>query len=169
MYIYTQPRVLSLEVAAKTGSETKMKQQRHTVIRELLAKGPIPSQDELRRKLAGRNFHVTQATLSRDIHELRLSKGPDGYALATNGDNEEDSLPGIREVLHSFGLEVRQATNLLVVITTTGGAQPIAAGMDYEDWPEVVGTIAGDDTVLIICPDAEKATQLKKRIEDHIG
>jgi transcriptional regulator of arginine metabolism len=98
-----------------------------------------------------------------------LSKGPDGYSLSNGGDAEEDSLPGIREVLGGFGLEVRQAANLLVVITTTGGAQPIAAGMDYEDWPEVVGTIAGDDTVLIICPDVEQATQLKKRIEGHIG
>jgi len=144
-----------------------MKQQRHTVIRELVAKAPIASQDELRRKLAGRGFHVTQATLSRDIHELRLSKGPDGYSLSNGAEHEDESLPGIREVLESFGLEVRQAVNLLVVITTTGGAQPIAAGIDYEDWTEVVGTIAGDDTVLIICPDAEQATQLKTRIEGY--
>lgn len=161
------PEVFESSVAES--AETQVKQQRHTVIRELLAKGPIASQDELRRKLAGRGFHVTQATLSRDIHELRLSKGPDGYSLSNGGDNEEDSLPEIREVLQSFGLEVRQAANLLVVITTTGGAQPIAAGMDYEDWPEVVGTIAGDDTVLIICPDMERATQLKTRIEGYIG
>jgi transcriptional regulator of arginine metabolism len=144
-----------------------MKQQRHTVIRELVGKAPIASQDELRRKLAGRGFHVTQATLSRDIHELRLSKGPDGYSLANGAEHEDDSLPGIREVLESFGLEVRQAANLLVLITTTGGAQPIAAGIDYEDWPEVVGTIAGDDTVLIICPDPEQAKQLKTRIEGY--
>ena len=143
-----------------------MKQQRHTVIRELVGKAPIASQDELRRKLAGRGFHVTQATLSRDIHELRLSKGPDGYSFANGAEHEED-LPGIREVLESFGLEVRQAGNLLVLITTTGGAQPIAAGIDYEDWPEVVGTIAGDDTVLIICPDTEQATQLKTRLEGY--
>jgi len=144
-----------------------MKQQRHTVIRELVGKAPIASQDELRRKLAGRGFHVTQATLSRDIHELRLSKGPDGYSFANGADHEDDSLPGIREVLESFGLEVRQAANLLVLITTTGGAQPIAAGIDYEDWPEVVGTIVGDDTVLIICPDMEQAKQLKTRIEGY--
>jgi transcriptional regulator of arginine metabolism len=72
-------------------------------------------------------------------------------------------------VLSGFGLEVRQALNLSVVITTTGGAQPIAATVDYEDWPEVVGTIAGDDTVLIICPDAEKATVLKKRMDGYLG
>jgi transcriptional regulator of arginine metabolism len=146
-----------------------MKQQRHTVIRELLVKTVVANQDELRRKLAERGFHVTQATLSRDIRELRLSKGPAGYSLPSSSEIDEDALPGIREVLESFGLEVRQALNLLVLITTTGGAQPIAAGIDYEDWPEVVGTIAGDDTVLIICADASQAAVLKTRIEGYIG
>jgi transcriptional regulator of arginine metabolism len=146
-----------------------MKQQRHTVIRELLVKTAVTSQDELRRKLAGRGFHVTQATLSRDIHELRLSKGPEGYSLPSEAEATEDSLPGIREVLEGFGLEVKQALNLLVLMTTTGGAQPIAAGIDYEDWPEVVGTIAGDDTVLIICPDEKHATLLRVRIEGYLG
>jgi len=146
-----------------------MKQQRHSIIRELLVKTVVTNQDELRRKLAARGFHVTQATLSRDIHELRLSKGPAGYSLPGGGDQDEDALPGIREVLQSFGLEVRQALNLLVLITTTGSAQPIAAGIDYEDWPEVIGTIAGDDTVLIICPDEEQGKTLKVRIEGYLG
>jgi transcriptional regulator of arginine metabolism len=146
----------------------QMKLQRHTAIRELLVQAPIANQDELRRRLADRGFHVTQATLSRDIHELRLSKGPTGYSLPPTP-VEDDDLPGIRDVLHSFGLEVRQAGNLLVIITITSGAQPIAAGVDYEDFPEVVGTIAGDDTVLIICPDQKQAAALKSRIEELIG
>jgi transcriptional regulator of arginine metabolism len=146
-----------------------MKQQRHTVIRELLVTASVANQDELRKKLAGRGFHVTQATLSRDIHELRLSKGPAGYSLPGGEDANEDALPGIRDILHSFGLEVRPAANLLVLVTTTGGAQPVAAGIDYEDWPEVVGTIAGDDTILIICPDEQQAKTLKARIEGYIG
>jgi transcriptional regulator of arginine metabolism len=145
-----------------------MKSQRHNAIRELLAKAPIANQDELRRRLAAHGFHVTQATLSRDIYDLRLSKGPTGYALPPTA-AEADDLPGIRDVLSSFGLEVRQAGNLLVVITHTGGAQPIAAGIDYEGFPEVVGTIAGDDTVLIICPDNKQAAVLKSRIEALIG
>ena len=145
-----------------------MKQQRHAAIRELLQKTPVANQDALRTLLAARGFHVTQATLSRDIHDLRLSKGPLGYALPGNAD-EEDSSPGIREVLRGFGLETRAAANLLVVITTTGGAQPIAAGIDYEDWPEVVGTIAGDDTVLIICPDSAQATIVQTRVNEYIG
>jgi transcriptional regulator of arginine metabolism len=146
-----------------------MKQQRHTVIRELLVKTSVASQDELRKKLAGRGFHVTQATLSRDIHELRLSKGPAGYSLPGGDNADEDSLPGIREVLQSFGLEVRPAANLLVLVTTTGSAQPVAAAIDYEDWPEVVGTIAGDDNILIICSDEHQAKTLKARIEGYIG
>ena len=114
--------------------------------------------------------HVTQATLSRDIHELNLSKGPSGYrAPSFAAVAEEDSAPGIREVLRAFGLEVRQAMNLLVLITATGSAQPVAAGIDYEEWPEVLGTIAGDDTVLIICPDDRQAKTLKIRIEGYIG
>jgi transcriptional regulator of arginine metabolism len=147
-----------------------MKQQRHAAIREVINQSPVPSQDELRRRLARRGFHVTQATLSRDIHELRLSKGPAGYSLPGNGTEEdEDVLPGIREVLSSFGIEVRQAMNQLVLITTTSAAQPVAAGIDYEDWPEVVGTIAGDDTVFIVCPDERQAHTLKIRIEGYIG
>ena len=147
-----------------------VKQQRHTAIRELLSQSPAASQDELRRRLARRGFHVTQATRSRDIHELRLMKGPGGYSLPNSGADEDDGdLPGIREVLGSFGLEVRQAMNQLVLITTTGGAQPVAAVLDYEDWPEVVGTIAGDDTVLVICPDERQARSLKVRIEEYIG
>ena len=145
-----------------------MKQQRHSIIRELIVRTSVANQDDLRRKLADKGFHVTQATLSRDIHELRLMKGPSGYSLPGNGGSEDDSLPGIQEVFRSFGLEVRQAINLLVVITTTGSAQPIAAGIDYEDWPEVVGTIAGDDTVLVICPDEKQARTLKARIDEYI-
>ena len=145
-----------------------MKQQRHYAIRDILSQNAIGSQEELRRLLALRGFHVTQATLSRDIHELHLYKGPSGYSVASSS-AEDEALPGIREVLRSFGLEARQALNLLVVITATGSAQPVAAGIDYEDWPEVVGTIAGDDTVLVICPDDHQAKTLKDRIENYIG
>lgn len=147
-----------------------MKQQRHASIRDILEHTSVASQDELRKKLAARGFHVTQATLSRDIRALKLYKGPTGYAVSANINvSTEEEGPGTRELLRSFGLEARQALNLIVVITTTGGAQPVAAGIDYEDWPEVVGTIAGDDTVLVICPDEKQAAGLRSRIEDFIG
>jgi len=151
-----------------------MKNQRHNAIKDLLAKaaaangaGAITNQDELRRKLAARGIRVTQATLSRDIRELKLLKGPAGYELPVV--DEEEDLPEIGDVLQNYGLEVRQAQNLLVVLTTMGGAQPVAASLDYEEWAEVVGTIAGENAVLIICPDTRRAEALKTRIENFIG
>lgn len=133
-------------------------------------KSSVTNQDELRRKLAAKGYHVTQATLSRDIHELRLSKGPNGYVLPGSGDeDEDDDQPAIHEILQNFGLEARQAANLIVVVTRTSGAQPVAATIDYEEWPEVIGTIAGDDTVLVICEDPRKALAVKQRIEAHIA
>ncbi|GAA3765248.1 arginine repressor [Terriglobus aquaticus] len=146
-----------------------MKQQRHAAIRDMLANSTVTSQDELRRKLQKRGFTVTQATLSRDMHELHIFKGPNGYALAGPGHEDDDDVPAIKETLENFGLEVKQAQNLLIVITTTGSAQPVAAALDYEDWPELMGSIAGDDTVLIICADSEQAAVLKERMEGLIG
>jgi transcriptional regulator of arginine metabolism len=152
----------------------QVKSQRHNAIRELLIKttvsnnGAIGSQDALRRKLASRGFHVTQATLSRDIREMRLYKGPSGYTLPNGGDVEEDYEPTVEDVLGNFALKAKQAQNLLVVITTQGAAQPVALAIDREEWPEAVGTIAGDDTVLIICPDNRQASKLLGRLEEMI-
>ncbi len=148
-----------------------MKVQRHNAIRELVAETQVANQDELRRKLRRRGFEVTQATLSRDIRALRLSKGPEGYSLPRNGSGaltatqeENDALPSVAEMIESFGLRVQQAMNQVVVSTVMGGAQPVAAALDYEDWLEVVGTLAGDDTVLIICPDARRAGEVESRL-----
>lgn len=146
-----------------------MKQQRHSAIRDLLVTTTVTSQDELRKKLAKRGFNVTQATLSRDMRELNLYKGPNGYTLASAAVAEDDRSPEIDDLLSSFGLEVRQAMNQVVIITTTGGAQPVAAALDYEDWEEIVGTIAGDDTVLVICGDIEQAKTVTSRIAQLIG
>ena len=145
------------------------KYDRHNAIRELVGSAGVTSQDELRRKLVRLGFDVTQATLSRDIHEMRLYKGPNGYALPNGVGEEDDDQPSIREVLESFGLKVKQAQNQLVLITTNGGAQPVALAIDHEDWEEVVGTIAGDDTILIICPDLKRASTLRGRLEEMIG
>ena len=144
-----------------------MKSHRHTAIRDLLVKATVTNQDELRLKLAPRGIHVTQATLSRDIRELKLMKGPSGYALPVlDGD---DDLPETASVLRDFGLDVHQAQNLVVVNTIMGGAQPVAASIDSEEWEEVVGTIAGDNTVLVICPDNRRAQAFKARIEAYLA
>ncbi len=154
-----------------------MKTNRQTLIRELLVGTAVSNQDDLRRKLAGKGVHVTQATLSRDIRELKLLKGPTGYELpdanTPYGDRNEpdfdDTLPAIAELLSSFGLEVRQATNQLVLLTAKGAAGPVAAGLDDEEYPEVLGTVAGDNTVLIICATEPAATVLRKRLETYLG
>src|ERR1700693_807502 len=100
----------------RNGRKDIMKQDRHTAIRELVAAAPIVSQGELRRKLVKRGFEVTQATLSRDIHELHLYKGPNGYAVPNGAALEEDEdLPETGEMLNSFGLKVKQAQNQLVL------------------------------------------------------
>lgn len=145
-----------------------MKQQRHTAIRDLLVTTSVLSQDELRQKLAKRGITVTQATLSRDIQELKVMKGPNGYALPENGD-EADDMPSVRETLENFGLVVKQAQNLLIVETLTGTAQTVATVLDNEEWPELMGTVAGDDTVLVICADLKQAALLKERMEGLIG
>jgi len=148
-----------------------MKPQRHNAIREVLASSLVTNQDELRRKLRRRGFAVTQATLSRDIHEMRLFKGPGGYSLpsingaAAGSEEEDDGPPSVAEVMASFGLRVRHAMNQVVVGTVMGGAQPVAASLDYEEWPDVVGTIAGDDTVLVICPDPRRAMQVEAKLK----
>ena len=147
-----------------------MKDQRQNAIRELVAKSHVSNQDELRRKLRRRGIAVTQATLSRDIHELRIFKGPGGYSLPGTGGNgtstttEEAAPSGVEQMLASFGVRVRQAMNQVVVRTVMGGAQPVAAALDREEWPEVVGTIAGDDTVLVVCDDARRASEIESRL-----
>ncbi len=156
--------------AGKTG----MKFQRHNAIRELISRSGVANQDELRRKLRRRGFEVTQATLSRDIHELRLSKGPGGYSLPGGNGNgnhagaavEEIAPPSVAEMMESFGVRARQAMNQVVLGTVMGGAQPVAAALDREGWPEILGTIAGDDTVLIICSDTRRAAEVESRLKD---
>ena len=148
-----------------------MKQERHNAIRDLVSNTLIHSQDELRRKLRRRGFAVTQATLSRDLHEMHLFKGPSGYGVPNGNGNgsaiaeeEDDSPPGVAEVIESFGLRSRQAMNQVVIGTVMGGAQPVAAALDYEGWDEVVGTMAGDDTVLVICPDLRRAAEVQAKL-----
>jgi transcriptional regulator of arginine metabolism len=174
-YIYSSAvsaqRTAPLLCAPKESVSGKMNVQRLNVIRDVLANSPVASQDELRRKLRRRGIHVTQATLSRDIHQLRLSKGPSGYALpnghgapAATAAAAEDQLPSVNEMIDSFGMRVRQATNQVVLKTAMGGAQPVAAALDREEWPEVLGTIAGDDTVLVICADTRHANDVAARL-----
>lgn len=137
---------------------------RQQTIVELAHEGPLPNQQELCKVLARRGFQVTQATLSRDINELRLVKTAEGYILP-NGDAPAEPMPAVSRVLREFVREIRRAQNLLVIKTIPGSAQPVAVAVDAEGWDEVVGTVAGDDTILIISGNNKKARQLQTRLE----
>ena len=143
------------------------KTARHKAILDLLDDGPVESQEALQHILERKGIEVGQATLSRDIRELKLVKGPEGYRRATEKSVADGVLPSVMQLAHQFVLEIRQAQNMLVIKTTVGSAQPVAAALDASHWPEVVGTIAGDDTVLVIATDKKKAQTLARRMRDQ--
>jgi transcriptional regulator of arginine metabolism len=142
---------------------------RQRSILDALRTGPISSQETLQRALRKRGFKVGQATLSRDIRELNLSKASGGYSLPGGEGSAGLALPPVSRLVREFVLEVRIAQNQLVVKTIVGSAQPVAAALDETDWDEVVGTIAGDDTILIVCPDKEAARKLAGQIEGMLN
>lgn len=145
------------------------KSLRQRAILDVLRNGPVASQEDLQRALRKRGFKVGQATLSRDIHDLRLIKTNEGYVLSQGEGAPGPALPPVSRLVREFVLEVRSAQNLLVIKTIVGSAQPVAAALDEEDWPESVGTIAGDDTILIVCPDAKDAGRLAARVEEMMS
>ncbi len=157
---------MNIQPVAFVGAHKRFRQGQ---ILKLVAGEAIASQDELRRRLAHLSLRVTQATLSRDIHELQLVKTGTGYkplAAAAADASETSSLPPLASVLREFLSDVRPAQNLLVLRTPPGGAQPLAAAMDHEKWSEIVGSIAGDDTILLILPSTRARKAVQKRIED---
>src|SRR6202044_2319828 len=123
--------------------------------------------EDLQRVLRKQGFKVGQATLSRDIRDLNLSKTAHGYSLPDS--SAALALPPVSRLVREFVLDIRSAQNLLVIKTIVGSAQPVAAALDETDWSEVVGTIAGDDTILIVCPDKDEARTLAGRIEEMLG
>jgi len=141
------------------------KRFRQGQILKVIASQPISSQDALRRRLAHLHVRVTQATLSRDLHELRLVKTADGYKPLTASQEEVAALPPLARALREFLLDFRPAYNLLVLKTPPSGAQPLAAAVDAERFKEIAGTIAGDDTVLIITPSRAARAVVQKRME----
>jgi transcriptional regulator of arginine metabolism len=145
------------------------KLSRHSAILELLDEGPVTSQDELQRLLHKRGFDAGQATLSRDIRELGLAKTADGYSLPGREAVAESDLPSVSRLVREFVTSVRAAQNLLVTKTSIGSAQPVAAALDGENWPEAIGTIAGDDTILIVCEDKRSAGRLADRIQGMLA
>jgi transcriptional regulator of arginine metabolism len=146
-----------------------MKARRQSAILDVIRREPVRSQEQLRRLIRGSGFDATQATLSRDIRELGLVKGgADGAYLAPS--RIEPSAPSATSKLHralaEYLTRVDRVQQLVLVRTGPGQAQLLGVVLDSARLPEVVGTLAGDDTILIIAPDVRRARALVKRLEE---
>ncbi|HEX2189685.1 MAG TPA: hypothetical protein VHG51_12340 [Longimicrobiaceae bacterium] len=148
-----------------------MKTQRHAAILDLVRARRVPSQEVLRELLCERGIDVAQATLSRDIRELGLVKVPDeqGGYVYTVPTHFTDPSPTLGRLLPTLYLGADGVGNLLIVRTLTGGAQPIAVALDREEWPEVVGTIGGDDSILLVLRTPEQMEPVRRRLEEIAG
>ena len=138
-----------------------MKLRRHEAIIDLVNNQDINTQEELMENLQKQGFKVTQATVSRDIKELRIFKalGKDGkYRYSTGGRNALDKTSGFDSLFASSVEEVDSAENIVVIKTMTGMAQAVCMSLDNIDFENIVGTIAGDDTIFVLCRNL-KATE----------
>jgi transcriptional regulator of arginine metabolism len=142
------------------------KRQRQQVILELVAAQPVASQEELRQLLVGRGLVVTQSTLSRDLRELRLARipTPQGPRYASPEGTQDAGRQSLESVLPQFFASSDGVGELLVLKTITGGAQPTAEAIDATAHPDILGTIAGENTVLIICRTAAARDRLDRQL-----
>jgi len=146
-----------------------MKQLRQRAIRDLLGQRPIRTQQELAAALRERGFRTTQATISRDVADLGLIKiahdGVVAYAIPPRlVEAETTGEERLRKLLPDLPFELHEAGLLLVLRTLPGSAHAIAAALDRARWPEVAGSIAGDDTLFVACPDRGSLQRVKRRL-----
>jgi len=148
-----------------------MKQLRQRAIRDLVEQRPIRTQQELAAALRERGFRTTQATISRDVAELGLVKsgrgGTQAYAIPPRlREAETSGEDRIRTLLRDMPVEIRDAGTLLILRTLPGSAHPLAAALDRARWPEVAGSIAGDDTVFVAFADRRSLVRVRRRLEE---
>ena len=147
-----------------------MKSRRQAIILELIDREPLHSQEALRRRLHQKGFEATQATISRDIAELGLVKrSGDGAYQRPGADtqNQETALAALERTTSEFLRSVERVQQLVIVRTGRGQAQVLAEALDRARLDEAVGTIAGDDTILIVARGARGAAALVKRLKDY--
>ncbi|UCD24261.1 MAG: arginine repressor [Gemmatimonadota bacterium] len=148
-----------------------MKTRRHAAILRIVQSREVRSQEELRELLHAENIDVTQATLSRDIHELQLIKaaGADGgsfYAVPLDG---AVLRPQLEQLMATLLVSLDTVGNLLVVRTPAGSANALGSAIDRQNWQEVVGTIAGDDTILVVARTEEASRSVAERLSSLAG
>lgn len=148
-----------------------MRTHRLTLLAQLLGSRKFSSQEELARALARSGVEVTQATLSRDLRSLGVIRRPDadgGTVWELPGPAVEQLDRGRQRLdLRQFVNEAKVAQNLLVVRTPPGHANAVGRAIDLQGWDDVVGTVAGDDTVLVVTGDTAGARRLKKKLEQY--
>ena len=148
-----------------------MKQNRQQAIIDLIEKYDIDTQEEIVSRLRDEGFQVTQATVSRDIRELKLSKIPNGHGRQKYVflQNNREPLGDKYVRIFSEGLvSVEAAQNILVIKTVSGMAMAVAAALDAMNFDEIVGSIAGDDTIMAALRSAEDAIAVKGEINEMI-
>ena len=147
------------------------KRERQATIRSIIDSRPIESQEELRKQLRQRGWDVTQSTLSRDLREMRVSRipVPGGGSRYSITSDDGDARPPLQALLPPLYTAIDGVGELIVLHTLPGGAQPIGVALDAEEWPEVMGTIAGDDTVLIVCRSSAAMEKVIKRLKSVAG
>lgn len=147
------------------------KGQRHIKIREMISNHDIETQDDLVELLKKANFNVTQATVSRDIKELHLVKVPmnDGrYKYSLPADQRFNPLQKLKRTLTDSFISIDFADHLIIMKTLPGNANAIGALIDKLDWEEIMGTICGDDTILIICRSKDVSADISQRFLDML-
>jgi transcriptional regulator of arginine metabolism len=144
------------------------KRERQALILELVQARPISSQEDLRRLLAGRGLQVTQATLSRDLRDLRLARvtTEDGVRYVVPEAVGDDARPALDATLAQFFADIDGVSELIVLRTLPGGAQPVAEAIDAAEWPEVLGTIGGENTILVVCRSGPARIEVMKRLRE---
>ena len=143
-----------------------MKHYRQSAIMDLVTRESIASQDELRRRLRSKGFNATQATISRDIKELGLVKrAADGaYQTVQTDLGAPASGDRARRAVVEYLRRIERVQQLLVLKTDPGQAQPLAYAVDNAGWGEVVGTVGGDDTILVVVRTERGARALERRL-----
>ncbi|MDC3414441.1 transcriptional regulator ArgR [Aquibacillus sp. 3ASR75-11] len=147
------------------------KVQRHIKIRELITNNDIETQDELVDSLKGLGYNVTQATVSRDIKELHLVKVPthnDRYKYSLPADQRFNPLEKLRRLIMDAFVSIDVASHFIVLKTLPGNANAIGVLIDHLEWTEILGTICGDDTCLIICRTENDTQQIKDQFLDML-
>ncbi len=144
-----------------------MKNRRHFMIMDLIEKMRIETQEELCEQLRKQGFNVTQATVSRDIKEIGLIKVPDdkGYFYSLPANQEVKSTPErVRQVFRAMVMQIDYSENIVVIKTTPGAAQSTALLIDHAHFAEVLGCVAGDDTILVVVKPKDATEMIAKKL-----